>query len=297
MGKTSKVLVKSGYSLDAQILSDNDHAITSGLENSVDKTELSRVDRAPQAVAKLRIAPNTTFKWNERLTKVTSLASQTAESFRILRSKILLPQDGKSSPKTIMVTSALPREGKSFVTANLGIAFAQGIDQHSLLVDYDLRVPSLARLFGVPAERGLANYLQDNVDLTALLQKTSMDKLSILASGIPPANPAELLGSTRMHNLVEELASRYPDRYVIFDTPPLQVASETQVLAKAVDGVVLVVRQGISSRTLIEKFVSEIGKEKIIGIIFNGHKSNFISDRLVDKGKYYCGNYYNSEKN
>ncbi len=191
-----------------------------------------------------------------------------------------------------MVTSALPREGKSFVSANLGIALAQGVDQHSLVVDCDLRVPSLAQLFGVPSERGLVDYLQERADLSSLLRKTSMEKLSILASGVPPANPAELLGSERMHNLVEELASRYPDRYVIFDTPPLEVASETKVLSQAVDGVVLVVRQGISSRTLIEKFISDIGKEKIIGVIFNGHKSNFISTRLVDKSHYYYGNYY-----
>lgn len=122
-----------------------------------------------------------------------------------------------------------------------------------------------------------------------------MEKLSILASGLPPANPAELLGSERMENLVAELASRYPDRYVIFDTPPFEVASESKVLSQAVDGVVLVIRQGVSDRTLIEKIISDIGKEKIIGVIFNGRTSNFISNRLIDKNRYYDGNYYNNK--
>ncbi|NOR22991.1 MAG: hypothetical protein GQ542_01115, partial [Desulforhopalus sp.] len=96
--------------------------------------------------------------------------------------------------------------------------------------------------------------------------------------------------------LVKELASRYPDRYIVFDTPPLEVASESKVLSQAVDGVVLVVRQGMSNSTLIEKFISDIGKDKIIGVIFNGQKSNFISDRLIDKSHYYYGNYYPKKK-
>jgi Mrp family chromosome partitioning ATPase len=98
-----------------------------------------------------------------------------------------------------------------------------------------------------------------------------------------------------MQNLVEELSDRYPDRYVIFDTPPLEIASESKVLSQAVDAVVLVVRQGSSSRTLVEKFVSDIGKDKIIGVIFNGYKTNFISTRLVDKSHYYYGNYYKNK--
>ncbi len=237
-------------------------------------------------------SPPTSAQWDERLTTATSFSNQVAESFRVLRSKILLPQNGRPAPKTIMVTSALPREGKSFVSANLGIALAKGVDQHALLVDFDLRAPSLAKLFGIMTKRGLADYLQDNCEISSLLQRTGMEKLMLLASGLPPANPADLLGSERMSKLVSELASRYPDRYVIFDTPPLEVASESKVLSRLVDGVVLVVRQGISSRPLIEKFISEIGKDKIIGVIFNGHKSNFISTRLVDKSHYYYGNYY-----
>jgi len=292
MGKTSKVLGKAGYSLDVQAKSDlvtiTDELVSTTTKNSDNRHTGDKIVSIPG----FQHSPASSPEWDERLTKVARFSSKTAESFRVLRSKILLPQDGRPAPKTIMVTSALPGEGKSFVSANLGIALAQGVDQHSLLVDCDLRLSSLARLFGISSERGLANYLQDSGELSSLIRKTSMEKLSILPSGLPPVNPAELLGSTRMHKLVKELASRYPDRYIVFDTPPFEVASESKVLSQAVDGVVLVVRQGVSGRTLLEKIVSDIGKEKIIGIIFNGQKSNFISKRLLYKSDYYTGNYY-----
>lgn len=304
MGKTSKVLKKSGYSLDLPAQSDKDTMTDRLVDFNADIAEQAHtvtggvietdavLKKQPVSVTGNKTSPPPSYQWDERLSQVASFSNKVAESFRVLRSKILIPQDGRPAPKTIMVTSALPREGKSFVSANLGITLAQGVDQHALVVDCDLRAPSLAQLFGISPERGLADYLQDNCDISSLLQKTSMEKLMVLASGLPPENPADLLGSERMHKLVAELAARYPDRYVIFDTPPLEVASESKVLSQAVDGVVLVVRQGVSSRTLIEKFISEIGKDKIIGVIFNGHKSNFISTRLVDKSYYYYGDYY-----
>lgn len=309
MGKTSKMLGKSGYGLDVQTLDtetldeetlgeeslDDIERIRSGLDGSVAKRENRFVEDETVSVEDFQHPEESFPEWDERLIKVVGFSNRTAESFRVLRSKILLPQDGRPAPKTIMVTSALPQEGKTFVTANLGIALAQGVDQHALLVDCDLRAPSLAKLFGISSENGLANYLQGNDDLGSLLRRTSSVKLSILASGPPPVNPAELLGSARMQNLVEELSDRYPDRYVIFDTPPLEVASESKVLSQAVDAVVLVVRQGTSSRTLVEKFIADIGKDKIIGVIFNGYKTNFISTRLVDKSHYYYGNYYNNK--
>jgi exopolysaccharide/PEP-CTERM locus tyrosine autokinase len=304
MGKTSKMLGKSGYGLDVHMLDeetlvedtlDDINRVTNGLDSSVAKRENKFVEDETVSIEDFQHPEESFPEWDERLIKVVGFSNRTAESFRVLRSKILLPQDGRPAPKTIMVTSALPREGKTFVTANLGIALAQGVDQHALLVDCDLRAPSLAKIFGISTENGLADYLQGNDDLASLLRRTSSRKLSILASGLPPVNPAELLGSARMQNLVEELSDRYPDRYVIFDTPPLEVASESKVLSQAVDAVVLVVRQGTSSRALVEKFIADIGKDRIIGVIFNGYKTNFISTRLVDKSHYYYGNYYNNK--
>ena len=165
--------------------------------------------------------------WDERLSNVTHSSTGVAESIRILRSRILYPQDGRKPPQTIMITSSAPQEGKSFVSANLAVTMARGLDQYSLLVDCDLRRPSLAGMFGLSSicRRGLSDYLKEDYDLAELIHKTSVEKLSILASGEPPVNPAELLSSERMAKMVAELSSLYKDRFIIFDTPPYQVAS------------------------------------------------------------------------
>lgn len=294
------MLEKSGYTLDEI---ETETAVSTNTDTKSVHQAVSPFDHDDQ-LAKNEIAPSLSEnilnqqlssqeEWDERLQKFTHGSYEIMEAFRTVRAKILQPQDGRTTPRSIMVTSVLPSEGKSFVTANLGVSLAQGVDQHSLLVDCDLRFPSLAPLFGVSQRHGLVDYLQKDIELSSLIQKTSVFKLSILAGGHPPANPAELLGSARMHDLVDDLSTRYSDRFVIFDTPPLQVASESMILSQAVDAVILVVRHGISGRSLIEKFIGDIGKEKIIGVIFNGHNTNPISSRFVDKSHYYYGNYYN----
>ncbi len=230
--------------------------------------------------------------WDARLVQAVNFSPTTSESFRVLRAKILMPPDGRPTPRTILVTSVQPQEGKSFVAANLGVMLAQGIDQYALLVDCDLRLPTMAELFGLPREGGLADYLRHRGELSSYIRKTSMDKLSILTSGEPPANPAELLGSTRMQELVAEVSRRYPDRFVVFDCPPLMVASEAITLANVVDAVILVVREGVASKTLLEQAVADIGKEKILGVVFNGHRPNPVASRVLGKNSSYYENYY-----
>ena len=226
-------------------------------------------------------------RWDERLSLANGSSPETAESFRVLRSRILYPDDEAKVCRTILIASTAPKEGKSFVAANLGIAMAQGVDQYSMLVDCDLRRPSLAGLFGMPGDRGLADYLQKGTDLADLIQKTPVDKMSLLASGRPPANPSELLGSQKMHELVRELSERYEDRFIIFDSPPILAASEALVLAQKVDGVVLVVRHGFSSRTQVQKIVDLIGREQIIGVVFNGYETSFLEEKMLGQYQYY----------
>ena len=232
--------------------------------------------------------------WDERLTLAMSGSTEASESFRVLRSRILYPDDDSKTYRTILVTSTAPREGKSFVSANLGLALAQGVDQYSLLVDCDLRRPALAKLFGLSADRGLADFLQNNTDLAHLIQKTAVDKMSLLASGRPPANPSELLGSAKMQDLVRELYERYNDRFIIFDSPPILAASEAIVLSQKVDGVILVVRHGFSSRAQVKKIVELIGKDRIIGVVFNGYESSFLETKMLGQYQYY-GSYYTEE--
>jgi protein-tyrosine kinase len=229
--------------------------------------------------------------WDERLLKVTSLSGQLSESFRVLRSRILHPSNYGKDLKTILITSTAPGEGKSFVSANLAISLARGMDQYCLVVDCDLRRPTLAAMLGMDNEPGLSDYLQAKYDVPQVIRKTALQKLSLLASGIPPANPSELLGSARMQGLVQELSARYDDRFVIFDSPPIQGASETSVLAKQVDGVVLVIRWCASGRDHVRRLVADIGKEKIIGVVFNGYKSNIVESKFLKYSDHYQYNY------
>lgn len=229
--------------------------------------------------------------WDERLIKATGISSSVAESFRTLRTKILHPESG-NPVRRVLVTSAVPGEGKSFVCANMAVSFAQGVDRHALMVNCDLRKPALERMFGLSNDQGLVNYLRDNTNLGSLITEVGVNKLSLVPAGPPPVNPAELLGSDMMERLVDELGSRYDDRVVFFDSPPMQVASETAVLAKYVDGVVLVVRWGASRREYVQSLVEQLGKANIIGVVFNAYKSTIVDNKVFGSYEYQKESYY-----
>jgi len=231
-------------------------------------------------------------KWDERLHRAVNDDPNLPEVFKVLRSRILHPGDGQASPRNILITSAIPGEGKSFVAANLGISFAQGLDQYALVVDCDLRTPGIAKKFGVDNTTGLVDYLRDNRDISQLIRKTSISKLSVIPSGVSPVNPAELLSSHKMKELVEELSSKYDDRKIIFVSPPTLIAAESSILAEHVDGTVLVVRQGRAGRPQIDRFIEMMGKNRLLGIVFNDHSVNFLERKLMKSFGYpYQGNY------
>ncbi len=296
MGNIADALQKVGIKLtdrpaDGGVATDDSVVDSVGTESREETSNQNTP--APSTYPQSTNRTVTSEPWNERINIVVNSTDQAAEAFRVIRSKILFPEDGKARPRTIMVASSAPEEGKSFVSVNLAVAIAKGLDQHSLLVDCDLRRPSLAGLLGLVPEHnwGLTEYLQDERQLNELICKTSVDKLSLLPSGSVPQNPAELLTSVKMTRLVNELSGRYSDRLIIFDSPPFQVASESLVLAKKVDGVVLVVRYGKSDRTKIKTMADAIGPEKIIGVVFNGQKDSYIKKKVFDPyGSY--GHYY-----
>lgn len=229
--------------------------------------------------------------WDERLVSALGAASVVGEEFRRLRTQILHPPADVKRARTILVTSAAPGEGKTFVCAGLAITLAQGVKEHALIIDCDLRRPAMAALFGLENDRGLADHLRNGVDLGSLIRKTGLDKLSLISSGPPPANPAELLGSEKLPAMISEVSNRYPERYVLVDSPPLLSAAETAILAKLVEGVVLVVRESRSRREDVIQLVNTIGPEKIIGVVFNAYRSNRLERGLAGS---YGGSYYST---
>jgi exopolysaccharide/PEP-CTERM locus tyrosine autokinase len=194
--------------------------------------------------------------------------SYEAEQFKMLKTSILFPASGEA-PRSIMVTSAVPGEGKSFVSANLAISIAQNIEEHVLIVDCDLRNPSVHKQFGYGSVTGLSEYLSNGASLDSLFMKTKLDKLSILPAGKSPQNPSELLSSRQMSNLLEEVKNRYGNRYIIIDSPPPTLTAESSVIARQVDGIILVVKHRKTRRDVVEELVKMTGKEKILGVVLN----------------------------
>lgn len=191
-----------------------------------------------------------------------------AEQFRILKTTILFPHKG-TPPRTIMVTSSAPGEGKSFVASNIAISIAKSIDEYVLLMDCDLRLPSLHTRFGFSDIPGLSEYLLEGKSLGSIIRKTAIDKLSLLPAGKPPSNPSELISSEQMRRLLHEVKDRYEDRYIIIDSPPPYLTAEANALARQVDGIIIVVKTGKTKRSDVQDLIDTYGKEKILGVVKN----------------------------
>ena len=211
-----------------------------------------------------------------------------AEQFRKLRTYLFRP-GLQNPPKTILVTSAFSGEGKSLIATNLAISIAIELNSYALLVDCDLRNPTLSRWFGVQESKGLSDYLLEKSELPDLLVKTQVEKLSILCGGSSQENPVELVASKRMELLVEELKSRYHDRYIILDSSPILATTEPNVLDKMVDGIILVVRAGETPRESVQEAIKLLKTDKIIGVVLNDmeFKSSALHSRYFGTSRYY----------
>lgn len=212
-----------------------------------------------------------------------------AELFKVLRTNLLFPATGKPC-KNMLVTSALPSDGKSFVSSNLAISIAQGVEEHVLLIDGDVRRPTIHSNFGFGQVVGLSEHLATGADIGKILLKSPIPKLTILPAGQPPRNPTELLSSRKMQTLLEEVAARYEDRFILIDSPPPSMAAETTAIINFVDGVILVVRAGKTPKRAVAETIEQIGKEKIVGVVLN------YSDQALKRYYGYGKPYYAPEE-
>jgi Mrp family chromosome partitioning ATPase len=271
-------------------------------------SKLEKVSAVP-ATKEFKNEPEDKYRYNNidsNLVAFLKPRSFEAEQFRMLRTNLLFPISGKS-PRSIMVTSALPEEGKSFVAANLAISIAQIISEHVLLIDCDMRSPTIHTRFGFGEVPGLSEYLShgshfeavnrqkfgnvpelseylsDGVFLSSLFLKTAVNKLTILPAGKPPDNPSELLSSKQMAELLKKEKTRYSNRYIVIDSPPPKLMTETSVIARQVDGILVVVKYGSTSRKMIKELVDVLGKDKIIGVILNGFEGYGKYDKFRKK--------------
>jgi protein-tyrosine kinase len=192
-----------------------------------------------------------------------------AEEYRKLKSLVLRMTKREKFLNTLVVTSAGSNEGKTLTSLNLAIVLAQEYDHSVLLVDADLRRPSVHRYLGIHPEVGLAQCLQENVPVSRVLVKTGIGRLVVLPAGGAVVDPVELLSSFRMKDIVRELKNRYPDRYIIFDTPPAAPFADAQVLGQVVDGVLFVVREGVARTNNLREGLASLKDANLLGVVYN----------------------------
>lgn len=187
-----------------------------------------------------------------------------ADEFRVIKRPLLLnvserDNGGPDNANLIMVTSAVPGEGKTFVSVNLAISIAMEMDRTVLLVDADVSRPALLPRLGLPASTGLLDVLADpTIELSKVLLRTNIEKLTLLPPGAARGQATELLASDEMSRLLAEIASRYPDRIIVFDAPPLLPSTESRVLAGKMGQVVLVVEAQKTPQKLVRQALATI---------------------------------------
>jgi receptor protein-tyrosine kinase len=211
--------------------------------------------------------------------------TQIAEQFRIIKRPLLTKAFSKKNNNLIMITSALAGEGKSFCAVNLAMSIASEMDHRVLLIDADVGRPTMPNILGFENKIGLMDILiEDSVDVADVLIKTSIEKLSLISVGAMHPHATELLASQAMLMLLDELAQRYNDRIVIFDSPPVLLTSEARVLAERMGQIVLVVEAERTAQQTLKHVINQFGASSDISLIYN-------KDRTFSDNKYY-GYYY-----
>lgn len=200
--------------------------------------------------------------------------TQVAEQFRIIKRPLLT--NAFANPKTIkngnliMVASSLAGEGKSFCSINLAMSIASELDHRVLLIDADVARPSIPRVLDFGLKKGLLDILLDKkLDISDVMLKTSVDKLTLVTAGKKHSHATELLAGHRMGLLLDELAQRYHDRVVIFDSPPLLLTSEARVLAARMGQIVLVVEAEQTTQHAVKEALKQIESCTSINLIYN----------------------------
>jgi protein-tyrosine kinase len=213
-----------------------------------------------------------------------------AEEFRLIKRPLIesaFSQNAKPSNhrNLIMVTSAIPGEGKTFCAINLAMSMAMERDHTVMLVDADVARPSVLRFLGLKAEPGLMDILHgERVDPASVMLKTNIDSFTILPAGQSHKHATELLASQAMSKLLDEIASRYPDRIVIFDSPPLLLTTEARALASQMGQIVLVVEAEGTTQHAVKDVIRQLGPNANVNLVYN--KARAFS------GGGYAGHYY-----
>jgi len=201
--------------------------------------------------------------------------TQLASEYRVIKRPLIVNALGRGAAPVangnlIMVTSALPGEGKSFTAINLAMSIAMELDTTVMLVDADVARPSILNMLGLPPAEGLLDVVQENsVDISQVLLRTNVEKLSLLPSGTKHPRATELLSSDVMIRLLEDMSRRYQDRIIIFDSPPLLMTTEARALATHMGQIVMIVHAGHTTEAAVKEAIATIDACPVKMMILN----------------------------
>jgi protein-tyrosine kinase len=203
------------------------------------------------------------------------------EEFRTLRSRLYHLRE-KSPLKKLLITSALPKDGKSFTAANLAQVIVRQHGRRALLIDADLRGPRLHKMLGTTSSPGLSEYLQGQNDEFSIMQRGPLENLFFIPSGNAIKDPSELVGNGRLQSLLQRLEPLFD--WIIVDSPPAVAVSDASVLSKACDGVLMVVRSNVTPSDAARKALQEFPEQSLVGVVLNG-----TSGEQAQYARYYDG--------
>lgn len=228
---------------------------------------------APPAVSASRREPARAVAddLDRRLVAAFAPQSLAAEQYRSLRTRIRNAEQGRTL-RSIIVTSPNKGDGKSLTAANLALTMAQEFQQRVLLIDADLRRPSIARLFGIEDTPGLSDVLMGAAEAGDAIVTLAPHHLSVMPSGPVPSHPAELLGSTAMRRTLDTLRASF-DR-IIIDMPPVAPLADVSIASGMVDGLLMIVRAGVTPKPAIERALSGLDTSKVLGLVLNDAGEN-----------------------
>ncbi len=195
----------------------------------------------------------------------------TVEAYKLARTNISLSII-KQGCKRVLITSSVAGEGKTTTACNIAAAFSKQVNSRTIIIDCDLRKPTVSKFFRLKSAKGLTNYLVGMCTLDEIIQTVPGTELSVISSGIIPPNPSELLSSQAFADMLDELSLRFD--YIIIDTPPVNIVVDAIPVIQLVDGVVLVAYQNKSTFTELDKAVDSVKQHygKLIGIVLNGKR-------------------------
>ena len=193
------------------------------------------------------------------------------EIYKLLRTQVLQRTKEKGW-NTIMITSALPDEGKTLTSINLALTFAKEFAQTVLLVDCDLKRQDIHKRLGVASPKGLVDYLVDDLPISELLIRPDVEDLTFISGGRTIQESTELIGSPKMKELIVEMKNRYKDRYIFFETPPVLYGADAVAFAPLIDGILFVVQAGRTSIQEVKKALGLLPEEKFLGFVLNRTK-------------------------